>query len=216
MILFDIETGPLPGEEIAGQFDPDSVKLGNLKDQEKIDAKIESAREAFIERAALSPLTGRVLAIGWMDDDGTTAIHDIGDDGPEGAEAYLIAKFWSTVASRKSSIAGFNIFGFDLPFLARRAWLLGVDVPAAARNGRYWSNQFVDLLDIWQLGNRMDFVGLDAIDRALGGSGKPEGTTGADFSRLFFGTKKERKKAIEYLKNDLEMTARVAEALQIL
>jgi hypothetical protein len=60
MIVFDIETGPLPSDEIRansapfvpapppGDFDPSAVKLGNLKDEAKIAAKINDAREEYL------------------------------------------------------------------------------------------------------------------------------------------------------------------------
>ena len=58
MIVFDIETGPLPDEQLRplcpdfvppphpGEFDPSAVKIGNLKDSAKIQEKIEAARQA--------------------------------------------------------------------------------------------------------------------------------------------------------------------------
>ena len=74
LIAFDIETGPASLEELSLMevpFDPATVKIGNLKDQVKIEEKIEAARKNheldFINKAALSPFTGRVIAIGWAD-----------------------------------------------------------------------------------------------------------------------------------------------------
>ena len=65
MIVFDIETGPLPDEELqkllpefdetpflVGEFDESSVKLGNMKDPAKIKEKIDAARAAHQEKAA--------------------------------------------------------------------------------------------------------------------------------------------------------------------
>ncbi len=58
MIVFDIETGPLPDEQLRplcpdfvppphpGEFDPSAVKIGNLKDAVKIQEKIEAAKQA--------------------------------------------------------------------------------------------------------------------------------------------------------------------------
>src|SRR5476651_2330269 len=70
-IVFDLETGPLAESELSAllpPFDPADVKTGNLKDPAKIAEKIAEAeanhKRDFIERAALDPLTGRVLAIG--------------------------------------------------------------------------------------------------------------------------------------------------------
>lgn len=180
-----------------------------------------------VEKAALSACTGMVKAIGiWLDNalpmlwfvDGKEAI----DDAPEDSrlafdnERSMIEDFWGTVEENAGeSFVGHNILGFDLPFLIRRSWILGVDVPSGVRNGRYLSSQFVDLMDLWGCGTR-EFISLDAIDRALGGAGKPADCTGADFARLFDEGGESREKALAYLRNDLEMTRRVAETMQIL
>ena len=72
-IIYDIETGPLPEADLAAllpPFDPTDIKTGNLKDPEKIAAKLAEAemnhRRNFFEQAALDPLTGRVVAIGLL------------------------------------------------------------------------------------------------------------------------------------------------------
>jgi hypothetical protein len=72
-IVFDIETGGQPPEvarQFLREFDPADVKLGNLKDPEKVQAKIEEARarhEAdFLETTALRGFTAEVLAIGYQ------------------------------------------------------------------------------------------------------------------------------------------------------
>lgn len=250
MIVFDIETGPLPADQLAavmpafdevaavpdvGPFDPASVAVGNLKDPAKIQAKIDEARarhelaaktvdarraeararhaREFAEKAALSAISGRVKAIGVLGDDGDASLF-LGEECDD--ERCVIASFWHVVAEHPGeSFVGHNIFGFDLPFLVRRSWLLGLGVPAAIRDGRYWSRQFIDLMDRWSCGTR-DFIPLDTISRALGGPGKPEGCTGADFARLFDAGGQEREAALAYLCNDLAMTRRVAEAMQIL
>lgn len=213
MIVFDIETGPLAEEEIIERFDPSSVKTGNLKDPAKVEAKIEGARQKFLDDAALSPLTGQVLAIGYGHDEGRNLLNVLDENT---SEHVLVSEFWKYWLHSAEDFIGFNIHAFDLPFLARRSWLLGVDVPSQAFNGRYWSSNFIDLLEVWRCGNRQDYAGLADIDQALGGPGKPKGTSGADFARLLFGSKKQKKQALDYLDNDLEMARRVAEALQVL
>ena len=59
--VFDIETIPcqsLP-EGVKPEFDPDTVKLGNVKDQAKIDEKREKAKQEFeeglIKKMSLDP-----------------------------------------------------------------------------------------------------------------------------------------------------------------
>lgn len=72
-VIFDIETAPLPADEIEAKiepFNPDDVKIGNLKDPYKIEEKIEAARanhlQSKIDKAALDPALSNVVAIGYI------------------------------------------------------------------------------------------------------------------------------------------------------
>ena len=131
----------------------------------------------------------------------------IGDDD----EAQMLREFWEMTRGemgRINQMVGFNTHLFDLPFLIRRSWKHRVQVPFGIRRGRYWSDEMVDLRDAWQLGDRQARGSLDAIAKHLGIGGK--NGSGADFARLW---QSDRGKAVEYLRNDLELTARMAEAL---
>ncbi len=200
-IVFDIETAALPENEII-QFMPEFEAPGNIKDPEKIKAAIESKRKAWIEDAALSPITARVLAIGlWID--GTFVI--ISEPAPE---AEMLLEFWDAIQGTGQMlhhIIGFNCCLFDLPFLIKRSWKLGVTVPLGVRRGRYWGDQITDLRDVWQCGDRQAHGSLDDISRHLR-IGEKTGS-GADFANLW---NTDRNKAIEYLKHDLGLTASIA------
>jgi hypothetical protein len=224
LIVFDIETGPLPETELEAMmpaFDAAEVKCGNLgpeKAAQKIAEAEKNHRRDFFDRAALDPLTGRVLAIGLqvyqsapggvvMEGDPTTVILGSAD------EASLLTSFWAAVRGdhgRLHPLIGFNICLFDLPFLMRRSWKHGVAVPFGLRRGRYWGDQVVDLRDAWQLGDRQARGSLDSIARHLGVGAK--NGDGKAFAELW---RSDRKQAEAYLRNDLELTARVAKALGI-
>lgn len=107
-------------------------------------------------------------------------------------------------------MVGFNICSFDLPFLIRRSWKHGVPVPFGIRRGRYWGEQVIDLRELWQLGDRQARGSLDAIARHLGVGAK--NGDGKEFAALW---QRDRPKAEAYLRNDLDMTARVAGALGV-
>ena len=242
MIVFDIETGPLPEEQVLanaapfqrpqhpGVFDPNSVKLGQLKDQAKIEAKIAEKRAAHekalaefeqdlaaaesewranaISRAALSAMTGQVVAIGFQNGSGAARI--LVDEEPK-----LLSGFWrlyQQAREKRTNLVGHNIFGFDLPFLIRRSWLLEIDVPGQVFDGRYFDRLFIDTMRYWQLGSwGGELAKLDSIDRYFGGGGK--NGDGAKFAELL---KIDREAAVEYLKNDLQMTARVAARMGVI
>jgi len=242
-IVFDVETGPLPMnclQEILPSFDPatvphpgffdaKSIKVGNLKDQTKIDAKIDEARIQHEEsvcnyagdlvaaesvywqqhknKAALSAMTGRVVAIGFTDINGI-AFADCIDD-PNSDELTLICKFWDLYEScrnRRIDMVGFNSDDFDLPFLSQRSIILGCKPPETLiQIRRYLDSIFIDLRKLWGFGKHNPSGSLDAICRACGIGRKPEGIDGSQFSDLYFNPE-TRDQAIAYLQNDLRMT----------
>lgn len=249
MIFFDIETEGLPLEVlkqklapfdpsslkglVTGEFDPSSVKLGNMKDQAKIDEKIAAAKakheeavaksdqmiaegeqaywDGIVERAALSATTGKVLVIGFYDDDSdkVTALAETDQVN----EAAVLRSFWQLAEDaikNNQRMCGLNIFAFDLPFLIRRSWILDVDVPASIVSGdKYvkWNPIFLDLRERWQLGDRQAKSSFDELGRAFGTGGKPDGVNGGDFARLW---RDDRETAKQYLINDLKQPAQWA------
>ena len=214
-IIFDVETGPLADSELSAllpPFDPAEVKTGNLKDPAKIAEKIAEAeanhRRDFFDKAALDPLTGRVVAIGLLyPDSGECDV--VGHDN----EAESLRAFWSVCRGemgRVNQMIGFNTHGFDLPFLIRRSWKHRVAVPFGIRRGRYWGEEMVDLREAWQLGDRQARGSLDSVARHLGVGAK--NGDGKAFAELW---RSDRKQAEAYLRNDLELTAKVAHALGI-
>ena len=214
-IFFDIETGPLPEAEIAAVMpacDPAEVKTGNLKDPDKIAAKLAEAetnhRRDFFDRAALDPLTGRVVAIGLLHQD-TGKFSVLADDD----EKVLLWAFWEVCRAemaRINQMVGFNTWQFDLPFLIRRSWRHRVEVPFGIRRGRYWGDEMVDLRESWQLGDRQARGSLDSIAKHLGLGGK--NGDGKAFAELWHA---DRTQAVAYLRNDVELTAKIAVALGV-
>lgn len=207
-IIFDIETGGEPLETLV-KLIPEFKAASNIKDPEKIEAAIREKKNDFIESAALSPLTGRVVAIGYIIDDKFDII-DCQED-----EAAGLANFWKLVAMHydtcTTDLIGFNSNGFDLPFLVRRSYKYGVPICRNIRHGRYWSGFCIDLMDIWTLYNREDRISLDNLSKFLGIGAK--NGNGKDFARLWI---EDRPKAIEYLENDLRLTQKLARKLGVI
>jgi hypothetical protein len=224
--IFDVETGPLAESELSAllpPFDPAEVKTGNLKDPAKIAEKIAEAeanhRRDFFDKAALDPLTGRVIAIGMLDLE-TDYFFIIGHDD----EAETLREFWQLTRGdmgRINPLIGFNICNFDLPFLIRRSWKHRVAVPFGIRRGRYWGDQVVDLRDAWQLGDRQARGSLDTIAKHLGVGAKLAAPAaneeiktikGGEFAGLW---ESSRDLAEAYLRNDVELTAKIADVLGV-
>jgi predicted PolB exonuclease-like 3'-5' exonuclease len=200
IIVFDIETGPRPVAELEAVM-PEFEAPANYKDPAKIAEAIEAKRAAWIEKAALSSLTGKVLAIGALIDGEYHARFD-GVHNEKG----IIEWFWSLLGTR-TRLIGFNSHRFDLPFLIRRSWSLGVATPTGIFHGRGF-NGCIDLMEAWQLGDRTDFVSLDTVAKFLGVGSKTG--NGGQFANLM---KFDVDAALRYLENDVKLTARVAERL---
>lgn len=208
MIIFDIETGPAPLSEIE-LIMPKFSAPSNYKDAAKIAAIIDDQRDKFIERAALSPLSGRVIAIGaWVDGQYRAYICE----AECGSERHCIEWFWNLVG-RRSSLIGFNSNSFDLPFLFRRSWALGIAPPPALQDRRmgFSPPRCWDLMDIWRCGDRTQFISLDAVSRFLGIGEKTQ--DGEFFHKL---VKADPEEAAIYLENDVKLTFEMAKRLNIL
>jgi hypothetical protein len=98
--IFDMETRPRSIDEImhiAGEFDESSVKVGNLKDPDKIAEKIENARESYeqdlIDKAGLKAEYAQPCAIGYIHEDGRMEL-DFNDD-----PVPLLKRFWEVIES---------------------------------------------------------------------------------------------------------------------
>ena len=103
---------------------------------------------------------------------------------------------------------GFYSFQFDLPFLLQRSFANRVRVPLGVRAGRYWGTNWLDLFEQWNCGKKDKSGSLDEVARVLG-VGRKTGS-GADFAALY---SDNQEKALDYLRNDLELTARIGEVL---
>ena len=257
-LVFDIETGCEADSVLAtlfsfdestvknyrlltSDFEPGEVKLGNMKDPAKIEAKIEAARlkfmidkaavadnietarleawQTFRDRAALSPLTGRVLAVGWWHPPDSYAAYIL-EDKESVSEKEVIEHFLGladAMLSDGGSLVGHNIIGFDLPFLLRRGLKYGIRPPRTITNAlaQYRPSSLIDTMREWQFNNRAEgFVKLDQL-AAFFGTRRKNGD-GADFHKKFFGTPEERQEALEYLNNDVMMTVGVAEKMGLI
>jgi hypothetical protein len=200
----DIETVALPAAE--RQFLRPSeadVKLGNLKDETKIKAKIAEALQAW-ERgddAALDPLQARVALIGYAVDDGPV-VHVHEDD-----EAAMLAQFWRVVALRgydvEARIVGHNL-RFDSTMLVTRSWVRGVTVPPnlLADLYQFAPRHWLDTMTRFQVGHRQaDFRKLAHLCAAFGIAVKESSVTGATFGEWWA---KDRAACLAYNRQDVE------------
>lgn len=230
-VIFDIETAPQDTDKLLAlmpPFDPAEVKVGNIKDADKIAAKVADAeikhRQRFLSEAALQPATGKVacISIGAITNQGIDlgVVVNFADGSPD-AEAHEIERFWQMVAQSFNGaytfFVGHNILDFDLPFLINRSRILGLDIPRhiyTIKGGKvYLSDRFIDTRSVWLLGRKPSDnpSSLDYVAKALGVGAK--NGSGADFAQLM---QTDREAAKEYAANDIRLTTKVAQRLGII
>ena len=185
-LAFDIETGP--AKNALSYFSRKDVKLGNLKDTAKIEAKLAEAEDEFLDKAALSPITGKVLAVGLTDG----AVHEV---LTYESEKRLISETLERVSDQlmaQRPVVGWNIIKFDFPFLFKRAMMLGVPWPQHIWDLKkgYAHSQIIDLMRYWNMGDWREMTKMDTVNRFLCGFGKPSGVTAVSYTHLTLPTKR--------------------------
>jgi len=154
------------------------------------------------EKGALDAMTGRVVCIGMLIDDGevATEITLAGED-----ELLLVSGFWNTVRPG-DVIVGHNVLDFDIQFLRQRSWVLGIQPSRAIDTRKYYTADAVDTLQLWTnwTGNKKG-VTLDALGSALGcGRKTGEGARVAEWWAV-----RDIESIKKYCREDVHLTYRV-------
>jgi len=202
-LIYDLECTSKPESELESLM-PEFQASGVLKDPVKILADIAAKKQKWLDDAALSAITGQLLCVGISESGNKGVIH--------GTEEDILREFWYHCSSLKEETAGACIFvgydshRFDLPWLIRKSWLLGVTVPMWVRRGRYFHESFQDLKEIWQCGDRNESTGgLNGLAKAFG-CGEKLGS-GKHFGRLWG---EDREAALAYALQDIALTEAIA------
>ena len=207
MLVLDIETIALPDNE-RELFKPEFEANRTLKDPEKIKADLANKEARWNEDTALSSLTGKILCVGcWTPQKEFFVIESENNESDVVQSACDLVRH---TIQEGQKIVGFCCKSFDLPFLVQRAYRLGVNVPRCLFTGRWWSEEIIDLRDLWACPGNKDMISLDFLAKALGVGAK--NLEGKDFANLWLNN---RTAAIDYLRNDIELTRQSYIKMQI-
>ena len=205
-IAFDIET--VPNSVMIERMPEPEIKTGNLKDPAKIAEKVAEAKAEQVGRMALSPLYGRVCAFVAMEDENAVSRECL-EAETDAEEVRVIEAVFRAFPGKR--VVTYNGNGFDLPFVYRRAVMLGIDirqygVPTLAEmTARYNNKHHVDLMQVWcGFGN---FEKLDNIAKALLEDQKIE-IDFRDFPELIK-TPEGRERLIAYCQQDVMLTMKL-------
>jgi len=116
-----------------------------------------------LAKGALDALTGRIVCIGMLIDDGAqleelTITHE--------NEVHILTKFWATIRPT-DVIVGHNVHEFDLPFIRQRSWILGIRPSRTIDLRKFYTADVWDSMQVWSNWAFKKFVSLDALGTAL-------------------------------------------------
>lgn len=168
-VAIDIETISNPA--MIDRLPPVEVKYGNTKDPAKRAVMDEEARIEQIEKMPLSPYTGILCCWSAFDSEhDESAIIDRIDSGREREIIeVLLSQFFAMKPAGTQKIATWNGNSFDLPFIYKRAMILGIDlhklcVPPLS----YWTKKYntIPHCDVMQV--YCEWSGKMKLDDAAG------------------------------------------------
>lgn len=175
-LYFDIETIPDQSEGALKKCREEVKPPANLKKQESIDLwmteNAEKKARELLSKTSLDGATGHVCSIGWAINDGYVHIEHA---ETLGEEAEILNKFFRAVPKRDAILVGHNILGFDIPFLLKRAVILGVELPSDLtfpRDPKPWSNGVFDTMTAWEGARGM--ISMNRLCGQLGIVGKED------------------------------------------
>lgn len=234
LLIFDLETSSEEKDlEVLRKKDPRRATLWETKHSKakvKDPAKWVSPEQSYIDHTALSPEFGRIVCASFL--------HII-EDSSSGKVVYRgkVKSFYDNVASSTSEkelvlkpvaellvnikrtgkiyrLCGHNIKKFDVPFLAKRMIINGIEVPHMLQTWgkKPWELDLVDTGDLWSMGAWDQYVSLDLLSAVLGVP-SPKETMKGEYVGKAFWVDKDYDKIAAYCEEDDKAVARIAHKL---
>jgi 3'-5' exonuclease len=174
-LYFDIETIPDQRPGTLDKLREQVTAPASYKKQEGIDAWLaenrDSAAKEMLAKTSFDGGAGHVCTIGWAKNGGDIRVEHATDVGEE---ADVIRAFFADFDRYHSeTLVGHNIFGFDIPFLLKRAIVLGLELPRSLpRDPKPWSNGIFDTMTAWA--GAKDRISMNRLCGILGIVGKED------------------------------------------
>lgn len=208
-VYFDIETIPNQRPETLAKLKEQVKPPASYKKLESIEIwmrnNADQAAAEALAKTALDGGSGHVCAISWAKNDGN--IRDLHAE-TVGEEASIIEAFFSDLDPYHSeTLVGHNIGRFDIPFLLKRAVVLGVPLPPATafpRDPKPWDKRIFDTMTAWA--GARDFISMNRLCGILGIVGK-EDFDGTQVGEAW--KNGEHLKIAEYCRSDVERTRKM-------
>jgi len=114
-------------------------------------------------KGALDALTGKIVCVGLLFDDGVTLTEKtiFHQD-----ERRILEEFWEVIKPT-DVLVGHNILEFDIPFIRQRSWILNIKPSRTIDLRKYYTMELVDTMQLWTNWGYKKGVSLDNLGIAL-------------------------------------------------
>lgn len=214
-LIIDIET--IPDENVEKpKFDESSVRVGNLKDEAKIKAKIEEEKSKYndglTKKMSLSSNYARILSLGYILFTGDNSIKDKAVVYGENSDIDILHHLQKIYYENDIQLViGWNCKNFDIPVLWKRYVLNKMICPFnyMIYLSKYNTTHCLDLMYVW---NAYDYGKLkDCCDRL-----DIKSKSGMDGSMIYDAWKDGKQREIcEYNMEDCLSTLEIYKRLNI-
>lgn len=173
---FDIETIPAQDPAIKAEIAAGIQAPGQYKKADSIAEWLKENRDREAEELWLKTSfdggVGQCVCIGFALDDEQAFCYGVNDLSADSERKMLQDFFCALTDAGPVTLVGHNHIGFDIPFLWKRAMVLGVKPPHNfPRNPKPWSELVQDTMLLWDATQRAG-GSMDRLCRLLGIPGK--------------------------------------------
>jgi len=119
----------------------------------------------------------------------------------------MLEQSFSTV---ENNICGHNIKEFDVPYIARRMLINGLQIPKMLRlaGKKPWEINFIDTLDLWKFGDYKHYTSLKLLTHILGIPSPKDDIDGSMVARVYY-EENNLDKIASYCEKDVLATAQL-------
>jgi DNA polymerase elongation subunit (family B) len=190
ILFLDIET--VPAVYQYGDLDEKTRELWSLKTR-YIQSRDNLSPDEVYKKAGIYAEFGKVVCI-------STAICHADSDGMAlrvksfyGDDEGALLDGFATMLSKHFTgsdkyLCGHNVKEFDVPFMARRMVLNGLDLPHIINvpGKKPWEVNFIDTMELWKFGDYKHFTSLNLLTHLFGIPTPKDDISGADVSRVYW------------------------------
>ncbi|OYU80971.1 MAG: 3'-5' exonuclease [Flavobacterium sp. BFFFF1] len=210
ILFLDIET--VPCEEHYQQLDDDWKLLWEQKTQ--YQRRDEYTPEDFYDRAGIWAEFGKIVCIsaGYFTLKGD--IRHFRVTSFFGNEVQLLKDFNNLLNNHFNQaqhvLCGHNAKEFDIPFLARRMIINGIQIPSKLNlfGKKPWEIPHLDTLELWKFGDYKHFTSLKLLTKVLGIPSPKGDIDGSQVGHVYY-VEKDIDRIVTYCEKDVIAVAQV-------